>query len=151
MNALKSVLVPVDFSTESLAALQQAARLAGINGARLQVLHVVDDEALSMIAGSRHISFESESEIAVTGAREALARWVVNSIRDKHVNQVLLHGLEDCGYQGRIAVTASSESEAATLREKGAHLALTPFADASADAVRQILASSPGDLVPKPG
>ncbi len=79
MNALKSVLVPVDFSRESRAALQQAARLAGINGARLHVLHVVDDEALSMIAGSRHISFESESEIAVKGAREALARWLAEA------------------------------------------------------------------------
>ncbi len=76
------------------------------------------------------------------------AHWVVNSIRDKHVNQVLLHGLEDSGYQGRIAVTASSDQEADSLRAKGAHLALTPFADASADAVRQIIAGSPGDVSP---
>jgi|UniRef100_UPI003783D5E4 Kef-type K+ transport system membrane component KefB len=68
------------------------------------------------------------------------ARWVVNSIRDKHVNQILLHGLEDCGYRGCIAVTANSDHESASLREMGAHLALTPFADAAADAVRQLLA-----------
>jgi hypothetical protein len=71
------------------------------------------------------------------------ARWVVNSIRDNHVNQIMLHGLEDCGYQGRIAVTANSEHEAASLREKGAHFALTPFADAAADAVRQLIDNSP--------
>ena len=66
------------------------------------------------------------------------ARWVLSSIRDMHVNQILLHGLDHCGYQGRIAVTANSGREAASLREKGAHLALTPFADAAADAVRQL-------------
>ena len=70
------------------------------------------------------------------------ARWVVNSIRDRHVNQILLHGLEDCGYQGHSALTADSDHEATVLREKGADLALTPFTDAAADAVRQLMSVS---------
>ena len=77
------------------------------------------------------------------------ARWVVNSIRDSHVNQILLHGLEDCGYRGCIAVTANSDHESASLREMGAHLALTPFSDAAADAVRQLM-SIPSNLSSSP-
>jgi Kef-type K+ transport system membrane component KefB len=70
------------------------------------------------------------------------ARWIVNSIRDPHVNRVLLHELHDSSYQGRTAVTANSNHEAVKLREMGAYLALTPFADAAADAVRQLMAIS---------
>lgn len=79
MNTLRSIVAPVDFSTESRAALQQAVRLAGLNGALLHVLHVVDGEAVGMIAGSRHITFERESEIAAKGARDALARWLAEA------------------------------------------------------------------------
>ncbi len=70
------------------------------------------------------------------------ARWVVNSIRDKHLNQILLHGLKDCGYRGCVAVTSNSDHESARLREIGAHLVLTPFTDAAADAVRQLISVS---------
>jgi universal stress protein E len=79
MNAIKSILVPVDFSTGSRSALEQAARLAGLNGASLHVLHVVDTAAVASMAGARHLSFERQSTIAAEGAREALARWLAQS------------------------------------------------------------------------
>jgi hypothetical protein len=48
MNPLKTILVPVDFSTVSRTALDQAARLAGLNGASLHVLHLVDTAAVDI-------------------------------------------------------------------------------------------------------
>jgi nucleotide-binding universal stress UspA family protein len=42
MHRLKSILVGVDFSECSKAALQQAARMAKWNGATLHVLHVIE-------------------------------------------------------------------------------------------------------------
>ena len=36
----------------------------------------------------------------------AHARWVVSTLRDRHVNQTLIHSLRSLGYAGRIAVTA---------------------------------------------
>ena len=79
MNTLKTILVPVDFSTGSRSALEQAARLAALNGASLHVLHVVDTAAVASMADGRHLSFESQSAIAAEGARDALARWLAQA------------------------------------------------------------------------
>jgi nucleotide-binding universal stress UspA family protein len=79
MNSLKTILVPVDFSTGSRSALAQATRLAGLNGASLHVLHVVDTAAIDMIAVSRRMSFEREAAIAAEGAQEALVRWLAQA------------------------------------------------------------------------
>jgi nucleotide-binding universal stress UspA family protein len=79
MNTLKTILVPVDFSTGSRSALEQAARLAGLNGASLHVLHVVDIAAVSMIADSRSTSFERQAATAAEGAKEALVRWLAQA------------------------------------------------------------------------
>ena len=64
--------------------------------------------------------------------------WVVQTIRDPHVNQILLHGLSDSGYCGRTAVTADHEHESEKLHREGADLVLTPFHDAATDAVRRM-------------
>ncbi|HBJ86721.1 MAG TPA: hypothetical protein DDZ88_23275 [Verrucomicrobiales bacterium] len=76
MNAIKTILVPVDFSTGSRSALGQAARLAELNGASLHVLHVVDTAAVASQADSRNTSFERQAAIASEGARDALVRWL---------------------------------------------------------------------------
>jgi nucleotide-binding universal stress UspA family protein len=79
MNTLKTILIPVDFSTGSRSALEQAARLAGLNGASLHVLHVVDNAAVSMIADSRQMSFERQAAVAAEGAKEALVQWLAQA------------------------------------------------------------------------
>ncbi|WP_395741751.1 universal stress protein [Prosthecobacter sp.] len=76
MNTPRTILVAVDFSTGSHAALVQAARLATLSGARLHVLHVVDSEAVATLASLREESFESHARTAVEGARKALASWL---------------------------------------------------------------------------
>jgi len=79
MNTLKTILVPVDFSTGSRSALDQAMRLSGINAAKLHVLHVVDTEAVSAMAAGRQISVERQSAVAHEGAKVALARWLAQA------------------------------------------------------------------------
>jgi len=79
MNTIKTILVPVDFSTGSRSALEQAARLAGLNGASLHVLHVVDTAAVASQADSRNTSFERQATTAAEGARDALVRWLAQA------------------------------------------------------------------------
>ena len=76
MNEIKIIFVPIDFSDGSRSALEQAARLAGINGASLHVLHVVDTAVVASLAESHHQSFEHQAVIARQEATEALACWM---------------------------------------------------------------------------
>ena len=62
-------------------------------------------------------------------------RWVLNSVREMPANLVLLHGLRDYGYKGRVAVTAHTTPDAGKLRQAGADRVLIPYADAAAEAV----------------
>ncbi len=72
------------------------------------------------------------------------ARWVVSSLRDRSVNLVLLQGLRDQGYQGRVAVTAHSPTDAEVLRRAGADQVLIPYADAVREAVDKLLRTREG-------
>lgn len=79
MNTLQTILVAVDFSTGSRAALEQASRIARLQGAKLHVLHVVDSSAVATLAASRESSYESQSTTATEGARTALHAWLAQS------------------------------------------------------------------------
>ena len=79
MNTLKTILVVVDFSTGSRSALEQAARLAGLNGAKLHVLHVVDTASIQSLADSRGERFERQAITTTEGASAALTRWLAQS------------------------------------------------------------------------
>lgn len=91
MNALKDILVAVDFSTGSHAALEQAARAAVLNNATLHVLHVVDSVVVATLAEARRQGYESQAETAAQGARTALDRWVAQSgITVRHQGTVVV-------------------------------------------------------------
>ena len=79
MNTLKTILVAVDFSTGSRAALEQASRIARLQGAKLHVLHVVDSTAVATLASSRESTYESQATAATEGARTALQAWLAHS------------------------------------------------------------------------
>ncbi len=66
-------------------------------------------------------------------------QWVVSTADDVHVNLALLHGLREQNFQGKIAVTAHSESMAKKLRQAGVDLVLIPYVDASQGAAAQIM------------
>jgi len=59
----------------------------------------------------------------------------LSSVREMPANLVLLHGLRDYGYKGRVAVTAHTTPDAGKLRQAGADRVLIPYADAAAEAV----------------
>lgn len=79
MNTLKIILVAVDFSTGSRAALEQAARIARLQGAKLHVLHVVNSAAVATLAASRETTYETQAATAAEGARTALNAWLSQS------------------------------------------------------------------------
>jgi nucleotide-binding universal stress UspA family protein len=79
MSTLKTILVAIDFSTGSRAALEQASRIARLQGARLHVLHVVDSSSVATLAASRESAYESQAASATEGARTALHAWLAQS------------------------------------------------------------------------
>ena len=92
MNTLKTILVAVDFSTGSHAALEQASRIARLQGAQLHVLHVVDASAVATLADSRESSYESQARTATEGARTALNAWLAQSEMPAHVEGTIAIG-----------------------------------------------------------
>ena len=72
MNRLNNILVAVDFSDCSKAALAQAVRIAGWNGAALHALHVIEPLVVSDVAWAMEATeFRREQPGVPAGAREA--------------------------------------------------------------------------------
>ncbi len=63
------------------------------------------------------------------------AQWVLSSLREMPVNLALLHGLRDHGYDGCVAVTAHTATDARLLKQAGTDQVLIPYSDAAAEAV----------------
>ena len=63
------------------------------------------------------------------------ARWVVSTIRDRHVSMSLVHALQGISYTGNIALTAHTSYEAETLKDAGADVVFVPYSDAASQAV----------------
>jgi Kef-type K+ transport system membrane component KefB len=66
------------------------------------------------------------------------ANWVVSTVRDRTINRMLLHGLRQQGYTGKVAVAASSRYEADLLNEYGVDKVLIPYADAAKEAAERL-------------
>lgn len=56
-----------------------ASRLAGLNGAKLHVLHVAETAAIQALADSHGESFERQAKTTTEGASTALSRWLAQS------------------------------------------------------------------------
>jgi Kef-type K+ transport system membrane component KefB/uncharacterized UPF0146 family protein len=67
------------------------------------------------------------------------AQWVVSTIAQRDVNLALLDALHHYGYSGQKAVTAHTSSDAEILKESGADLILSPFADAAKEAADSVI------------
>ena len=57
------------------------------------------------------------------------ARWIVSTVRDRDLNITLLKILKTRRLDGKLAVAARDESEAAELRATGAHVVFRPYQD----------------------
>src|ERR1700761_5540425 len=64
LQAVQHILVPVDFSENSHAALRYALRLAKEFGARLTLLHIVEAAPLPMDYGFYDLPAEARAEMA---------------------------------------------------------------------------------------
>ena len=73
MSGLKSIVVGIDFSGCSRAAMQHALRIAGWSGASVHAIHVVDVPADPAAEGLRLST--AQHEIGAALAAEARARW----------------------------------------------------------------------------
>ncbi len=69
------------------------------------------------------------------------SEWVVSTVRDRSINQMLLHGLRQQGYQGKVALSASSRREARTYEEEGVDRVFIPYADAAEEAAERLAPS----------
>lgn len=65
-------------------------------------------------------------------------RWVVSTMRDRAINRMLLHGLHQQGYPGKVALSASSRHEAQQFEREGVDLVFVPYADAAREAADRL-------------
>jgi Trk K+ transport system NAD-binding subunit len=63
----------------------------------------------------------------------------LSTIAQLDVNLALLDALHHYGYSGQKAVTAHTSSDAEILKESGADLILSPFADAAKEAADLVM------------
>jgi Kef-type K+ transport system membrane component KefB len=79
------------------------------------------------------------------------ASWVVSTISHRTTNLTLLHALRRRGYDGRVALTAHTDDDAAFLTDAGADIVLQPFT-AAADRVLEMLGHplAPEDATERP-
>ena len=59
------------------------------------------------------------------------ARWIVSTVRDRDLNLTLLKIFNNRRFEGKLAVAARDETEAADLRAAGAHVVFLPYHDAA--------------------
>lgn len=76
MNQLQNILVAVDFSPCSKAALAQAVRIAGWNHARLHVLHVVEPLVIADLAWSTHETRLDANDLVHQRTHDKLTAWI---------------------------------------------------------------------------
>jgi Kef-type K+ transport system membrane component KefB/Trk K+ transport system NAD-binding subunit len=61
-------------------------------------------------------------------------RWVISTVRSREMNLALISTLKKNRYQGKVALTATDDSEARDFERAGAHLVFRPFKDATEQA-----------------
>jgi hypothetical protein len=62
-------------------------------------------------------------------------------MRDRSINQLLLHVLKEQNYQGKIAISTANHRDAEVFQQQGVNILFIPYADAAQEAVNKLLAS----------
>ncbi len=65
-------------------------------------------------------------------------RWVVSTVRDRSINNMLLRSLKQHGYQGKIAVTTYNRHDEVLFRESGIDKIFVPYRDAAREAAERL-------------
>lgn len=71
----------------------------------------------------------------------ARTRWVVSTVRDRSINRMLLHGLRQQNYQGKIALSTARRDDAQQFEREGVDMILIPYADAAKEAADRLLST----------
>jgi len=66
------------------------------------------------------------------------ATWVVSTVRDRAINRMILHGLKEQGYKGKVAISAAGSYDAKFFEQAGVDMVLVPYADAAREAAAQL-------------
>jgi hypothetical protein len=72
----------------------------------------------------------------------ARVHWVVSTVRDRSINRMLLHGLRQQNYNGKIAIAASSQHDRILFEQEAVDLVLIPYFDAAKEAAMRIMPST---------
>jgi universal stress protein E len=89
MNRLSNIFVAVDFSDCSKAALAQAVRIAGWNGAALHALHVIEPQAVSDVALGMEATEFDVNNLLTRQAHAKLTGWVGEAGGQAQINVVV--------------------------------------------------------------
>ncbi|PHS72703.1 MAG: sodium:proton exchanger [Porticoccus sp.] len=66
------------------------------------------------------------------------ATWVVSTVRDRAINRMILHGLKEQGYKGKVAISAAGSYDARFFEQAGVDMVLVPYTDAAREAAAQL-------------
>lgn len=66
-------------------------------------------------------------------------QWVVSTVRDRSINRMLLHGLRQQNYRGRIAIATSNQRDAQIFDQEGVDIVLMPYTDAAREAAVRLM------------
>ncbi|WP_409330469.1 cation:proton antiporter [Trujillonella humicola] len=104
-----------------------------------------DPQALERVGkdGAQTLYGDAEEPELVDALPLRGASWVVSTVPDRSVNLALLHGLEQAGFTGSVALTAHNDHDADRLEAAGVDVVLRPF-HAAADSGAAILLEEAG-------
>jgi hypothetical protein len=85
-----------------------------------------------------HYGDAEDSEFVAT-LPLAQAKWVVSTLRDRSINSMLLHGLRQQNYIGKISVAASGQQDINHFEQEGVDLVLIPYSDAAKEAAIRLM------------
>ncbi len=70
------------------------------------------------------------------------AKWVVSTLRDRHVNMALYQSLQSVGFDGKVALAVNKQSEIAAFKNLGVESVLLPYYDAAIQTVERLISDS---------
>ena len=73
------------------------------------------------------------------------ATWVVSTVRDRAINRMILHGLKEQGYKGKVAISAAGSYDARFFEQAGVDMVLVPYTDAAREAATQLFPQKKAD------
>ncbi|MBG57100.1 cation:proton antiporter domain-containing protein [Porticoccus hydrocarbonoclasticus] len=73
------------------------------------------------------------------------ATWVVSTVRDRAINRMILHGLKEQGYKGKVAISAAGSYDARFFEQAGVDMVLVPYTDAAREAAAQLFPQKKAD------